>query len=103
MPIVIADLDYVLAITVVKQVLGQFAPYLDLYGHVLFVKKARLIVHLLLRPVLLLVLQHLFNDFLDLFSALSLALPGRKVGLLGVVRDERWNREGTAIVCLVKW
>lgn len=75
MSIVIANLDNILAITVIKQVLSELAPYLDFNGHVLLVKKARLIAHLLLRPVFLFILKHLFYDVLDLFSALSLALP----------------------------
>ena len=74
-PIVIADLDYVLTITIVKQVLGELAPYPDLNWDILLVKEAGLVVHLFLRPIFFPILQHAFDNLFDLFSAFSLALP----------------------------
>lgn len=74
-PIVIDNVDNVLAITVVKQVLGKLAPYFYFNWYVLLIEKARLIVHFILRPIFFPILQHIANYFLYLLSTLPLTLP----------------------------
>ena len=72
MPIIVANLYYVLTITVVKQVHCQLAPNSDFNWNVSLVEKARLIVHLLLGPIFLSVLKHVLKDLFDFFTAFSL-------------------------------
>ena len=68
--IIVADFDNIFAIAVVQQVHRKLAPNSDFHWNIVLVEKARLIVHFLLSPILLSILEHVLEDLIDVLTAL---------------------------------